>query len=163
VVARGPLRFFPASRAQARERETGAVAVEFALLLPILMLFLFGIIQYGYGLFQLQAFNSTMQDVSRLAATGITSCTSITDTLHSLADDDGLDNTQVTAPVVSFLDSAGHQVDQAQPLGLVRVTASYTPFRIGFPGIPFPHTVTRSQTVPIQDVGLASLTGCPAS
>ena len=46
-----------AGPSRARSSDRGAAAVEFALVLPLLVLFLFGIIQYGYGLAQLQAFD----------------------------------------------------------------------------------------------------------
>ena len=50
--------------------EDGAVALEFALILPVLLLFLFGVIQYGYGLFQLQSFSAALNEASRTASTG---------------------------------------------------------------------------------------------
>jgi Flp pilus assembly protein TadG len=149
------------SRHPAREHEDGAVAVELALCLPLLLMFLFAVIQYGYGLFQLQEFNAALGNASQLAATGITDCGKFTDTLTSLASQDGLKGSGVDKHVVvSFLTQDDSTSDQAQRYGLVKVTASYTPFRIGFPGIPFPKTITRSQTSPIQDIGLSTLPGC---
>ena len=60
----------PADRSTGPSSDRGAAAVEFALVLPVLMLFLFGIIQYGYGLLQLQAFNSALSDASRTSLRG---------------------------------------------------------------------------------------------
>jgi Flp pilus assembly protein TadG len=139
--------------------DVGAAAVEFALLLPLLMMFLFGIIQYGYGLFQLQQFSSTMGDASRLAATGITSCNAFKSTLGTIADDNGLDGGDVSSLRIQWLTANGDVTNVAQRLGLAKITASYRPFKIGIPFVPFPDTITRSQTVTIQDIGTAALPG----
>jgi TadE-like protein len=139
-------------------RDSGAAAVEFALLLPLLMLFLFGIIQYGYGLFELQAFKSTMADASRLAATGIESCPAFDTVMNTLADNNGLDPGLVTNIHVQWLNSDG--ADRAERLGLAKITASYTPFKIGVPFIPFPSQFTQSQTVLVSDIGDSAVTGC---
>ncbi len=141
-----------------RRREDGAVAVEFALLLPILILFLFGIIQYGYGLFQLQSFNSALSNSSQLAATGITDCTTFNDSLRNLVSNNGVN--KLNSFFVTWEKPDGSTSSQPQPGDLVKVSATFTPFKIGIPGIPFPSTITRTQVLPIQDVGLSSITGC---
>jgi len=140
--------------------DAGAAAVEFALLLPLLMMFLFGVIQYGYGLFQLQIFNSTVADASRVLATGIGSCPGFTAVVTDLAGTDGLDPRAVSHVTVHWLDPDGHPLPQAQRLGFARVTASYQPFRIGLPFLPFPAEFTRSRTVTVQDIGQPGLPGC---
>jgi hypothetical protein len=132
--------------------------VEFALVLPLLMLFLFGIVQYGYGLFQLQAFSSAVADASRLAATGITDCSSFASSLSTLAGDNGLDSTLVTNVKVEWVNSGG--ANRAERLGLAKISASYTPFKIGVPLVPFPSEFTRSQTVLVSDIGDSALSGC---
>ncbi len=45
-------------------------------------------------------------------------------------------------------------------LGQVRITATYKPFDIGIPLVPFPSTITRSSTTTIQSVLSGGLTGC---
>jgi Flp pilus assembly protein TadG len=127
--------------------------VEFALLLPLLMLFLFGIIQYGYGLFQLQTFNATLTETTRQASTGIVDCTIFDDGMKAMAHNDGLDPDALVDPQVQWLDENGAVVDRPELNGQVRVTASYHPFKIGLPFIPFPDTFTRSQTALVQDLG----------
>jgi hypothetical protein len=138
--------------------DTGAVAVEFALLLPLLMMFLFGIIQYGYGLFQLQTFNSTVSDSARSLATGITSCPSFNSTLDSLVSGNGLDPADVSDVRVQWVNSDGSTLPQR--LGYAKLTVSYKPFKIGIPFVPFPNEFTETRTVAIQDIGNSSLTGC---
>jgi Flp pilus assembly pilin Flp len=140
--------------------ERGAVAVEFALLLPLLMMFLFGIIQYGYGLFQLQAFNSAIGDATQTAATGITDCGLFSTALEKLASADGISPDDVLNIKVHWLTSTGAPTNAPSPLGQVQVTASFRPFKIGVPFIPFPDEITRTNTATIQNVGLATLVGC---
>jgi hypothetical protein len=143
------------------DRERGASAVEFALVMPILVLFLFGIIQYGYGLFQLQSFNAALGDASRLAATGITSCSAFDNTLKGLLENNGLDKDDLVGVVhVQWQTDSGTPSGIAARLGYARVTATYRMFRIGVPGIPFPSQVTRSQTVVVQDIGALGLGNC---
>jgi Flp pilus assembly protein TadG len=97
---------------QAARREAGAVAVEFALLLPLLMLFLFGFIQYGYGLFQLQTFNSTVSDSARSLATGITGCSAFDSTLNTLVSGNGLDPAAISDVQVAWVNADGSPLPQ---------------------------------------------------
>lgn len=51
-----------------RRRDSGASLVEFALILPLLVLFLFGIVQFGLGYDRKQSVNSSAREGARLAA-----------------------------------------------------------------------------------------------
>ncbi|GLY32856.1 hypothetical protein Kisp02_62210 [Kineosporia sp. NBRC 101731] len=141
--------------------DPGAVAVEFALLLPLLMLFLFGVIQYGYGLFQLQSFGAALDGASRDASTGISDCAALDRLLTREVSENGLSPADVSDVQLEWLrdDSTVTTVPE-RILGQVRVTATYTPFDIGIPLIPFPSTITRSSTATVQSVLSADLTGC---
>jgi len=50
--------------------ERGASAVEFALVLPILVLFVFGIIEFGLAFMQMQTIRGALREGGRAAATG---------------------------------------------------------------------------------------------
>lgn len=50
--------------------EGGAAAVEFALILPVLLLVLFGIVQYGYYFFAAQNGSSVAREAARKVAVG---------------------------------------------------------------------------------------------
>jgi TadE-like protein len=141
--------------------DAGAAAVEFALVLPLLMMFLFGIIQYGMGLYQYQAFSSAVGDASRLVATGVVSCAGLDSTLDDLAQGSGLDPAKVSAVTVVWLKPDGSPAPIAQRLGLAQVSATYQPFDLGVPFVPFPDTFTGQRTVTVQDIASSALTGCP--
>lgn len=142
------------------DRERGASAVEFALVMPILFLFLFGIVQYGYGFYQLQAFSAALGNASQLAATGILDCSTFQSTWRTIANDNGLTG-RVGDLDVGWRTAGGAPTSVADRLGLAQVTATFTPDpAIRFPGIPFPDQITRTRTVAIQDVGNRGLAGC---
>lgn len=80
-------------RARARAGEHGAVAVEFALVLPFLLLIVFGSIQYGIYFWADQGGSDAARKAARLAAVGeYTDCTSfrnsIREDLEPLGDED---------------------------------------------------------------------------
>jgi hypothetical protein len=143
-----------------QQADRGAVAVEFALLLPLLMLFLFGIIQYGYGLFQLQALTATVDDATQKAADGVTDCALFSNTLNRLASGNGLDAAKLQDVKVQWLSPTGTAVGAPDPIGQVRVSATLVPFKVGIPFVPFPDTITRSKTTSLQNVINLNLAGC---
>ena len=51
-------------------RDGGAAAVEFALVLPILIIFVFGIIGFGVAFMQMQTIRGALREGGRFAATG---------------------------------------------------------------------------------------------
>jgi len=52
------------------ERDDGASAVEFALVMPLLFLLIFGIIQFGLGFYTQQGASSAAREAARRAAVG---------------------------------------------------------------------------------------------
>jgi Flp pilus assembly protein TadG len=51
-------------------REGGAAAVEFAILVPVLVIFVFGIIGFGFAFMQMQTIRGALREGGRAAATG---------------------------------------------------------------------------------------------
>jgi hypothetical protein len=56
---------------RAARRQEGASAVEFALVLPILVLFVFGIIEFGFAFFRAQGMEAAAREGGRVAAIGL--------------------------------------------------------------------------------------------
>ena len=79
-------------RARRRENtgETGAAAVEFALVLPLLFVLLFGIIEFGFGLFQLQAAQASVREAARGVALGVENCGEVEDLVERATQNNGL-------------------------------------------------------------------------
>ena len=140
--------------------DRGAVAVEFALLLPLLMMFLFGVIQYGYGLYQVQSLTSVVGDATQEAATGIDDCDRFTTGLTRSLGGGGLDRDGLRRIEVNWLTADGQPSSTPSRLGQVKVTLTYRPFKLGIPFLPFPDLITRSQTAAVQDVTGPDLSGC---
>lgn len=148
------------------KRDQGAAAVEFALVTPPLLLLLFGIVQYGYGFFQLQAAQAAVREAARTASVGIDACTGAAGTLtswdevvDSATTGNGLSPVDVTRATLTF-----DNPDVTAPAAPVRgdtVTAeiTYTP-GLRFPLVPFPDSITRRATTTVEDVGGLAVASC---
>lgn len=66
-------------RARRRYRERGAALVEFALVIPLLTLFLFGIVQFGIAYDKQQSINSAAREGARLGALDSTTMKEVAD------------------------------------------------------------------------------------
>jgi len=108
--------------------DRGSVAVEFALLLPLLMMFLFGIIQYGYGLYQVQSLTSVVGDATQDAATGIDDCATFSQQVSTRMAGSGLDTDGLERLEVNWLTADGGPSSTPSRVGRVRVALTYRPF-----------------------------------
>ncbi len=126
-------------------RERGAVAVEFALILPVLLLILFGIIEFGLVWSQTQVFQGAAREGARCAAVKATSSCDIGQEVvdgtgpYTAAFEDGSTPLNVTidgvaAPSGCSNATKGHDVS----------VSWVQPFRIA---IPFWNDVTWNSTV----------------
>lgn len=66
-------------RARGRDRERGASLVEFALVVPLLTLFLFGIVQFGIAYDKQQSINSAAREGARLGGLDSTTMKEVAD------------------------------------------------------------------------------------
>jgi Flp pilus assembly protein TadG len=107
------------------ERERGAVAVEFALVMPLLLLILFGTIEFGRVYSEWQVFNAAAREGARCAAVQATEfnqcdvATSIHDAAHSYANDLAPESSWSITPASGCTDATHGQdvtVSWPQPL-----------------------------------------------
>ena len=63
--------------------------MEFALVLPLLFVILFGVVEYGYNLFQMQAAQATIRETARRVALGIDTCDEMKDIAERAARNNG--------------------------------------------------------------------------
>ena len=111
-----------------RRRQRGAVSVEFVFILPILLLLIFGIIQYAYYFFQVQQGAFAAREAARQAAVGTLDC----DELVSLV----TDRVGIPNPVYVSV------IPDENPLEVgdnVRVLVEFQAADFGFPFIPYPN------------------------
>ena len=128
--------------------EEGAVAVEFALIVPLFCLLMFGMIQYGMYFWSAQSAADAAREGARRGAVGQTCAdlTALTGSLVRLAQA----TPTVTRQYYSATDTAF-----ATPITLsatnatdanVRVTLSYPSSNLNLPLIPFPNGGAISET-----------------
>lgn len=106
------------SRRQQHRSESGAVAVELALVLPLLVLLVFGIIEFGRGYDAKISLNAAVREGARALALGTGSATSATEAAAPMLDADDITVTTSASPCTP-----------GQP---VTVTATY-PFTYSVP------------------------------
>jgi Flp pilus assembly protein TadG len=139
------------------QRDQGAAAVEFALVSVLLFTLLFGILQYGYGFFQMQATAATAGDAARLAVAGLydqgplNGCVAFGNAVAQNAEDNGLPPGAVQQVKVTWADLSGGAT--AQRGGTATVQVTITPTDLKYPFVPFPDTITRSLTAMVENVG----------
>lgn len=139
--------------------DSGAAAVEFALVAPLLFLLLFGTVQYGFLFFQVQAASSTARTAARWAAVGIPQdeCPAYATAVRADAAANGV---PVEGQQVSTTWS--HLPGNANMLApdLVTVTVQFTPTAY-VPFVPFPASVTRTAVARVEDTSRPFAYDCP--
>ncbi len=151
---------------QGLSRDRGAAAVEFALVLPLLFVLLFGIIQYGYGFFQIQAAQATARETARRAALGVDSCTGVANdalvTFQEIVEDaargNGMALDDISSRSLDFDNDLGTDDPPARGDTLT-VAVTYEP-GLEFPLVPYPDSITRRASTTVEDVGALAGTVC---
>lgn len=123
-----------------RRGQGGAVAVEFALVLPFLLLVVFGIIQYGLYFYADQGGSDAARKAARLAAVGkYTDCTSFRNSIK--ADIASLGDEANASITRSYKSDAGavRASDGSNVLigDFATVRVSFDSFDFNFPFLPF--------------------------
>ncbi len=127
--------------------DTGAAAVEFALISVVLLTLLLGIVQYGFFFFQASSMSQAASQGARQAAVGIDSC------------EDWRDDVTGTVPAVEN-SIVGVEASPVQQRGDdLTVTVSWEPVAFGV--VPLPSgPQEQSVRVRAERLGTASAAGC---
>lgn len=131
--------------ARARRRgEQGATALEFGLVAPVLMLLVFGLVQYGYLFWSLTTASATAREAARQLEVGQDWVSCVQPRIANHAQQPAL-----SAVVSSYrwTDEAGTTLARPVRRGdLVEVTVSYDTLDLGIPFLPTPGDGRVSQT-----------------
>jgi Flp pilus assembly protein TadG len=124
--------------ASRRRRDDGAVAVEFALIFPILALIVFAIIQYGFYFWAMQGGSAAAREAARRAAVGQpTSCTDFENQVQANIAAMETGNVQIARTFDNVPVAVGDDVE---------VSVSFNSIDMGFPFVPFINDGYVSQT-----------------
>jgi len=116
-----------------RRDEHGAVAVEFALVFPLLFFLLFGALVFGWRLWEHQAAASTAGQAARLAAVGVPDVAAFEQGVLCLGERNGLHAGGLQQLKVAFLDRSLHPATQPPFDGYVQVSLTYRSALGAFP------------------------------
>jgi hypothetical protein len=125
-----------------RRGQEGAVAVEFALILPIFLLLVFGVVQFSFWFFSGQSGSSAAREAARRAAVGDLTCSELTTTAqnHSHLVASGFNVTrQYFAPTDTTM-SAPRAAGAIKVGDNARLVVQYKTIDMHFPLIPVPST-----------------------
>jgi Flp pilus assembly protein TadG len=127
-----------------------------AIVTPLLLLLLFGIIQYGMLFHTMQAASATARDAARRAAEGVSDCGPYADGVRNEASGTGIP----TNPAAWKVTMTYHLTpSQGNPSGTVEVALEYTPQSyITF--IPMPGRLTQTAIAPVEDASGIKVTQC---
>lgn len=139
-----------------RRDESGAAAVEFALVSVLLFTLLFGILQYGLYFWSLQTGSAAAKEAARRASVG--DCTDaelkalVANRLGGAKDNSDPSKFTVTR---TYTDLSTPAAASATPVigGNVVVAVQFPTYNMNFPFVPFldDPTVTRTETVRMED------------
>ncbi len=138
-----------------RRDDRGAVAVEFALVFPLLVLIVFAIIQYGFYFWGMQGGSAAAREAARKAAVGApTSCADFRDEVEENVEAMSTGSYTAKRTYSSTPVTVGADVD---------VTVSFQSVDFGFPFVPFINNgkVSQSATARVDYVPDDTIGDCP--
>lgn len=121
-----------------KQNEQGAALVEFAILAPLLILLLFGIIEFGYTMGQLNDVRHGSREAARLAAVNA-------GTVNAMATT-ACDSMSISGGVFSFTDGNTTGNEATVSLSATRISLTGLPFVSSF----LPNTLTDTVTIRLE-------------
>lgn len=119
-----------------RPEERGAAALEFGLVVPIVLMMIFGIIQYGFMYWSLQTASATAREAARSLIVGTTEACTL-DRAEELADNPAVGGGAPVA-VARYFDTSGTATMGPVEGGMVEVEVSLTTLNLNMPFLPLP-------------------------
>lgn len=125
--------------------DRGASAVEFALVLPILLVLVFGLIQYGLYFWALQGGSDLARSGARLAAVGAQPACS--DFRSAVQSNSGTWASTTPTVTRSYVNGEGNSSSDVEVGDVVTVTVQFKAIDMNFPFVPFIEDGEVSQRV----------------
>ena len=149
-----------------RRGERGAAALEFAFVVPIFLILVFGVIQFGLYFYSMQSGTSAVGEATRRMTVGDCQSTGSLQTmlfnrLGSATTAQSGAGITVT-PGYTKADGTTAMAAPGEIGGTVKLTVTYPSLDMDFPLIPTPNNgvVTRSATARIEDVTASTAGAC---
>lgn len=132
----------------ARRRDDGAVAVEFALIAPLLLLLVFGLIQYGFYFWSMQGGTSAAREAARRAAVGEPiSCEAFQDYVRDRIGVTGdTDTAEITRTYTDEVSGEEVEPEDVEVGNVVTVSVTFNSYDMNIPFVPFIDDGVVSQT-----------------
>jgi GTPase involved in cell partitioning and DNA repair len=138
-------------RLHARRHESGAAAVEFALVLPILILLIFGIIQYGIYFWARQSAVAAAREAARRSSVGdYASCPDFTTFVQGELH--GAETGSGTTVKRSFTKATGNLLTTGQPGDTMEIELQFDSIDIGLIPLPFSGKITINTTSRVESI-----------
>lgn len=142
------------SRRADRTGERGASVLEFGLVAPLVLMLIFGIIQYGYEYWSLTTASATAREAVRKMIVGEDWNSCVLPRVRTHADHVAVGSAPADANF-RYTDDAGATLSRAPRVGdLVEVTVSFKSLHLGLPFLPVPEDgrVRQSSTARIESI-----------
>lgn len=134
-----------------RRDEQGSTIVEFALVLPLVLMFVFGIIQYGYQYWALETSAAAAREAARRLIVGTDPACTIADAqLHA-----GGPHVGAGLPTVTY--AYDNPANQAARGALVTVTVRIQSLDLGFLPVPGDGLIVETATNRVENIPLDPL------